>query len=407
MSRCVLIVGASVGGATAALPLREAGIETILLERELCKPKPCGGAVPPAAFRDFDIPQHVIDRKIRHCLVVSPGGREIAFPVVGTTPSDEDYVAMVRREVFDGFLRERAQERGARLVHGTLLRLSINDAGVEARYRDSQGNEHTIHADAVIGADGSYSTTAKALGLQAPPDSVGLQERIALPPEKMARWQETADMYLGRDVSPDFYGWVFPKGDHITVGVGIGRKHAKRGKQFLANLKARLGDALDGGEVLAYEAHVLPMTPYKHMAFDRAMLVGDAARLVVRTSGEGIYWAMKSGELAARVLVKHLDNPTAQNLREYEREWWREHGGMYSFLRFLEVWGYGNQRQMEVFSDMCRNQDVQRLTFDSYMHKKMVPAPWMAQLKMTRDILVSQARHYLLAPLTANARREA
>jgi geranylgeranyl reductase len=68
---------------------------------------------------------------------------------------------------------------------------------------------------------------------------------------------------------------------------------------------------------------------------------------------------------------------------------------MYRFLRYLERWGYGNERQMEVFTEMCRNKDVQRLTFDSYMHKKMAPAPWLAQLKMTKDILVSQARHYL------------
>jgi geranylgeranyl reductase len=104
---------------------------------------------------------------------------------------------------------------------------------------------------------------------------------------------------------------------------------------------------------------------------------------------------MKSGQMAAQVLAEHLDAPTAANLRQYERRWWKQYGTMYKFLRYLQKWGYGNERQMEVFTEMCRNHDVQRLTFDSYMHKTMAPVPWLAQMKMTGDILVSQVRNYV------------
>ncbi|MCU0491116.1 MAG: geranylgeranyl diphosphate reductase [Chloroflexaceae bacterium] len=395
MAQRVLIVGASVGGATAATTLRAAGIETIMLEKELVKAKPCGGAVPPAAFREFDLPQQLIDRKVKNCLIVSPSGQETHVPVAGTVPTSDDYVAMVRREVFDGFLRQRAQERGATLIHGSLVGLQVNGAGVEARYRDQQGREHMLFADAVIGADGAYSPTAKFLGLPALPRAVAIQERIVLPPERMARWADTADLYLGYEVSPDLYAWAFPKRDHIAVGIGAGPGHTQAAKQLLVNLKQRLGPALDGGQLVLREAHALPMEPRRHMVFDRAMLVGDAAGLVVHTSGEGIYWAMKSGEMAAQTLAEYLDAPTAKNLRQYERRWWKQYGTMYQFLRFLQWWGYGNERQMEVFTEMCRNHDVQRLTFDSYMHKTMAPAPWLAQMKMTGDILLSEARNYL------------
>ena len=68
---------------------------------------------------------------------------------------------------------------------------------------------------------------------------------------------------------------------------------------------------------------------------------------------------------------------------------------MYRFLQWLQKWGYGNERQMEVFTDMCRNKDVQQLTFESYMHKNMARVPWVAQMRMTGDILASQIRHYL------------
>jgi geranylgeranyl reductase len=399
MAQRVLIVGASVGGATAASTLRAAGIETILLERELVKPKPCGGAVPPAAFHEFDIPHSLIDRKVKNCLIVSPSDQHVNVPVAGSTPGSDDYVAMVRREVFDHWLRDRAVAQGAELVHGTLTGLTITDRGVRAIYRspsDPTSPEQVIHADVIIGADGAYSPTAKLLGLPPTKRAIAIQERIMLPPEKMARWHDTADLYLGYDVSPDFYGWAFPKYDHITVGIGAGPNNSQQARALLANMKARLGPALEGGTLKLREAHALPMEPRRHMAFDRAMLIGDAAGLVVHTSGEGIYWAMKSGQMAAQVLTEYLDAPTAKNLRAYERQWWRTYGTMYSFLRWLEWWGYGNERQMEVFTEMCANKDVQRLTFDSYMHKRMAPAPWLTQMRMTGDILVREVRHHLL-----------
>lgn len=403
MTQRVLIIGASVGGATAAATLRTAGIETIMLERDLVRPKPCGGAVPPAAFHEFDLPQHLIDRKVHNCLVASPSDQRTTFPVAGTVPSKDDYVAMVRREVFDGFLRERALQRGAELIQGKLAGLQVNHSGVEATYSDPQGQRHTIRADVVIGADGAYSPTAHFLGLQPTRRAIALQERIKLPPEKLAPWTDRADIYLGHRVSPDLYAWAFPKLDHVAIGIGAGFGNTRDARRLLDNLKVRLASELEGGEVILREAHALPMEPRKHMAFERAMLIGDAAGLVVHTSGEGIYWAMKSGELAAHVLTASLDAPSVQNLRRYEQLWWEQYGSMYTFLRYLQMWGYGNERQMEVFTEMCRNRDVQRLTFDSYMHKQMVPVPWLAQMKMTGDIIASQIKNYLLRRPTPTA----
>jgi len=171
-------------------------------------------------------------------------------------------------------------------------------------------------------------------------------------------------------------------------------------RQFLANLKERVAGDLVGGETFMEEAHALPIHPRRKMAFDRAMLIGDAAGLVVGTSGEGIYWAMKSGKNAALTLVDVLPDTSEKALHQYDRQWWKEYGTMYRFLRWLQRWGYGNQRQKEVFTDMCRNKDVQQLTFESYMFKQMTPVPWLAQMRMTGDILASQLRHYLPGNIT-------
>ncbi len=393
----VLVVGASVGGSTAAETLAKAGVPVIMLERDLARVKPCGGAVPPVAFDEFDLPQSLISRKVHHALVHSPTERQAAIDVIGTGgTNDNNYIAMCCREEFDGFVRNRAVERGAMLIEGQLQDLKVDANGVTATYRERASNSvKTIRVAAVIGADGAYSPTAKALGLPNLPRCVAIQERIRLPDDKMARWADTADLYLGSEVSPDLYAWAFPKKDHVAVGMGAGHGHTKNAKQHLENLKRRIAPELAGGEIILQEAHALPMHPRPRIAFDRAMLIGDAAGMVVGTSGEGIYWAMKSGKIAAEVLAESLPNPSAQALRRYEKTWWKTYGTMYRFLQWLQKWGYGNERQMEVFTDMCRNKDVQQLTFESYMHKNMAPMPWLAQMRMTGDILASQVRHYL------------
>jgi geranylgeranyl reductase len=392
----IVVVGASVGGSTAANTLAQAGLPVILLERDLNWVKPCGGALPPVAFEEFDIPERLIARKVHKATIHSPSERVAEIDVAGRKKRSNDYVAMTCREELDPYLRNRAVANGAELIEGKLTGLSVEADGVKVTYtlKGSRASR-VIDAEAVIGADGAYSTTAKLLNLPRLPQCVAIQERIALPPDRMARWEDTASLYLGEDISPDLYAWVFPKADHVAVGCGAGPGKTKDMRRLLANLKRRLGDQIAGGRVIMEEAHALPIHPRKHMAFNRVMLIGDAAGLVAGTSGEGIYWAMKSGQYAAQTLAEVLPQTSAAALRKYERRWWKEYGTMYRFLRWLQRWGYSSRRQMEVFTDMCRNRDVQQLTFESYMHKRMAPVPWAAQMRMTGDIIAAQIRHYL------------
>lgn len=391
----ILVVGASVGGATAANTLAMAGIPVVLLEKDLSWVKPCGGALPPVAFEEFALPQSLISRKVHKTLIHSPSKRTTEIDVVGVQESVRDYVAMACREDLDPFLRRRAVDNGAQLIEGQLLDLRIDEMGITAVYREKYGRgKQELRATAVIGADGAYSTTAKLLGLPRLPRCIAIQERIRLPEDKMARWEDTAELYLGHDVSPDLYAWVFPKSDHVAVGCGAGPGNTAVARQLLSNLKERIAADIAGGEIFLEEAHALPIHPRPHLAYERAMLIGDAAGLVAGTSGEGIYWAMKSGKMAAETLIQVLPNTSVAALRHYEQNWWKEYRTMYRFLQWLQKWGYGNERQMEVFTDMCRNRDVQQLTFESYMHKNMTPVPWLAQMRMTGDILAAQVRHY-------------
>jgi len=125
------------------------------------------------------------------------------------------------------------------------------------------------------------------------------------------------------------------------------------------------------------------------------VLVGDAAGLVQQTSGEGIYWAMKSGEMAAQAIAKHIDAPTAANLRkDYDKPWWKAYRTTYFFLEFLQRISYNSDLQREIFAKMCDDPDVQRLTFDSYLAKHIEPAPWTVQMRMTKNWISTAAREW-------------
>ena len=97
----ILVVGASVGGSTAAHTLAQAGVPVTMLEHDLSYVKPCGGALPPVAFSEFDIPESLISRKVNKTLVHSPSERLAEVEVSGMHGRDADYVAMVTREELD------------------------------------------------------------------------------------------------------------------------------------------------------------------------------------------------------------------------------------------------------------------------------------------------------------------
>jgi geranylgeranyl diphosphate/geranylgeranyl-bacteriochlorophyllide a reductase len=390
----VLVVGGGPGGATAGKTLAQHGIETYVLERSFSKPKPCGGAIPPLVMSEFGVPEHVLDCRMTTCAVYSPTDRETDIDVRGTKPTDHDFVGMVRREVFDNYLRQDAARAGANLIEAKMTNLEVRPDGVTVTYLE-KGKEKTLHADAVIGADGAYSTVAKTVGAPRVPQAVAMHYRIRLPESQMQEWRSRAELYLGQDVSPDFYGWIFPKYDHLSVGVGAGPEKSQNVRRYLDNLVARAGTKLSDGDIYCTEAHALPMRPRKQIAFDRALLVGDAAGMVVNTSGEGIYWAMKSGKLAADVLAKNIEQPSAANLAEYGVKWKKQYGSMYRFLEGLQRVYYGSNPKFEVFTQMCRDGDVQRLTFDSYLHKEMARLPVTSGLKILGKMWFNFARFNL------------
>jgi len=403
----VAVVGSGPAGSSAAETLAKAGIETYLFERKLDNAKPCGGAIPLCMVGEFELPPEIIDRRVRNMKMISPSNVEVDIHL----PKEDEYIGMCRREVLDGFMRDRAAKLGANLINGTVYQLDIptnNTDPYTLHYADhsnkskAKGEMKTLKVDLVIGADGANSRVAKAIDAGDYNYAIAFQERIRLPEDKMAFYQDMAEMYVGKDVSPDFYAWVFPKYDHVAVGTGTMKVNKAIIKDLQVGIRTRAAKKLEGGEIIKVEAHPIPEHPRPRRVVGRVALVGDAAGTVTKSSGEGIYFAAKSARMCAETIVETSNNgqrvPTEKDLKLYLKRWDKKYGMTYKVLDIMQRVFYNSDASREAFVEMCADVDVQRLTFDSYLYKTVVPASPLVQIKLTAKTIGSLLRGNALAP---------
>ncbi|WP_288262292.1 geranylgeranyl reductase [uncultured Prochlorococcus sp.] len=409
----VAVIGGGPSGSCAAEILAKSGIKTWLFERKLDNAKPCGGAIPLCMVEEFDLPESIIDRKVRNMKMISPSNREVDIILDDIYPgSKKEYIGMLRREVMDSFMRNRAADLGATLVNGLVSKIETgtNKQGpytlhyTETLNDQSEVKGKQLEVDLIVGADGATSRVAKAMDAGDYNYAVAIQERIKLPKEEMKYYEDRAEMYVGTDVSPDFYGWVFPKYDHVAAGTGTMKQNGGLIKSLQIGVRERAKKRLVNGEVIKVEAHPIPEHPRPRRVVGRMALVGDAAGYVTKSSGEGIYFAAKSGRMCAEQIVESSKNgkiiPTEKDLKIYLKKWDKKYGTTYTVLDILQRIFYTSDGAREAFVEMCGDMDVQRLTFDSYLYKTVVAMKPLQQLKLTFLTLGSVLRGKALAPST-------
>jgi len=378
-----VVVGGGPAGATAAQTLAQKGKHVLLLDKR-GRIKPCGGAIPPRLIKDFQIPDELLVAKAKSARMVSPLGKTVDIPI------ENGFVGMVDRAQFDEWLRKRAVAAGAVREDGLFETLQREGANVRIYYRTrgaldgDQGAVKSVLARAVVGADGAKSQVGRSAGVKGCAEAnyvFAYHEIIKTPSDKPLSFDGTrCDVLYQKPVSPDFYGWVFPHGDTISIGTGSADKGFSL-RNAVAKLRADIG--LDGAELIRHEGAPLPMKPLKKWDDgQQVVLAGDAAGVVAPASGEGIYYAMLGGQLAGEAVAEFVDSKDPAKLQLARKRFMKEHRMTFLVLGVMQYFWYSTDKRRESFVKMCEDKDVQKLTFESYMNKKLVRKKPMAHLKI-------------------------
>ncbi len=380
MTYDVVVVGGGPAGATAAHELARRGRSVLLLDRAW-RVKPCGGAVPPQLLTDFEVPESLLVARINEARMISPKGRNVDIPV------GPGFVGMVDRDVFDEWLRARAAAAGAARRTGAFIRREHDADGVaRVVYTDGRsrhGAEQSVRARFIIGADGALSQVARQCIPRADEGKFvfAYHEIVESPTvDSEAFAHDRCDVYYQSPLSPDFYAWIFPHGKTTSIGTGSLQKGFSL-KGSVARLREATG--LDQARTIRTEGAPIPLHPLPIWDDGKeVVLAGDAAGVVAPASGEGIFYAMTGGRLAADAVEAALATRSARALASARKRFMRAHGQVFWVLDIMQRFWYTDDDRRERFVAICRDEDVQRLTFDAYMRKRLVRAKPLSHVRI-------------------------
>lgn len=329
----VTIVGAGPAGSTTAKILAEKGWNILILEKErFPRDKPCGGGIPARVLHRYP---YIVNDKIIEAYsyggtVYSPS-MKYKIELKKTTP----IIATTLRKTFDTALVHFATDAGARLQEGTTVTgVSLTGPQTHATTATGEGYNSSI----IVGADGVHSTIAKTLGMRKPGTQHGvcvLQEFPIPSPILDTYFSEKRRCLIhSRFMEQPGYGWVFPKKEHVNIGFGAIQPETgptfnlrECYQKYLTYLKDQhlIPNELPEAPI---KGGVTPVRPLEKTYMDRLLLVGDAGGFVNPLSGEGIYYAMASGEIAAQLITEALEKNdcSSQFLSQDQTRWHKDFG---------------------------------------------------------------------------------
>ncbi len=307
-----VIIGGGPSGANAARSLAESGEDVILIEKDFSFEKPCGGGLFIRAFDEFNIPKSLIKKRVDTIDIVSPTLEKVSVDI-------SDFpLGVVYRQEFDHTLRQLAEASGAKVIEAKMDTITTQAESIIVEAHRPDGQTIRVLAEYAIVADGVNSPSRRRLLGEVP--SRVLTYYADLHDEETASCQ----FWFGDDISPGYYAWIFPHHEGVNVGLVADDKHRMR--QFYDRFFDKAGIEESAPKPKGYFIpHWKPMTLYR----DRVFYVGDSASLVLPFTYEGIYYALKSGKLAAEAIIKN-------DQKLYEKSWNDLYLKKFKFLRILQ-----------------------------------------------------------------------
>jgi geranylgeranyl reductase family protein len=296
-----IVVGAGPAGSVTAIHLARGGARVLLLDKaRFPRDKPCGGGLTMRAVRELPVsPEPAVEHRVDRL------GLRLRYGTRFERRGREPLILMTQRVRLDHYLVEQAAAEGVDVRDG----VKVTDVAADERRVSLRVDGEPTEADVLVGADGANGTVRRTLGLGRDYVlGVAFEGNVANDVIGDDRYRGVAELELG--IIPGGYGWVFPKGDHVNVGVGGWEREGPGLRTHLAELCRQHGIPHEAVEAL--RGHRLPLRrPGSTASRGRALVVGDAAGLVDPLSGDGMYEAFVSARLATGAVLDLLAGRSA------------------------------------------------------------------------------------------------
>lgn len=343
----VIVVGAGPSGATAAKCLAENGIKVALIDKDkFPRDKPCGGGLPTRVLKRFPYTVDLID-SISYGSVTYSSSLRYKFKIL----RDKPVIATVMRRDFDYGLVKIAVAKGAELISNSNVKeITIDDKKSTVIFE----NDKSIESELVIGADGVRSIVADKSNLSKKSDEICLclleeQQMTEKDIKKYFSYKKIVHIFI-KTKGISGYGWVFPKKNYVNIGIGefYTGSNSKKPHSNLKDVFDKYIEILKDKKILPnnfkiknLQGGALPVFPLEKTYCDRVLLCGDAAGFINPITGEGIYYAMTSGELAAKISINALEKNdfSEKTLSKYQKNWQNDFGKDLKILgKFNKQW---------------------------------------------------------------------
>ncbi|HEY6907092.1 MAG TPA: NAD(P)/FAD-dependent oxidoreductase [Ignavibacteriaceae bacterium] len=361
----IIVVGAGPAGSMAARYAAQMGVSVLMLEkdRDVGYPVRCGEAVSKEGVEEFITPDEKwIAAVINKFSFNAPDGTEVVIEF-----GDAGYV--LERRIFDYELARTAAAEGAEILTRCYVNgLLFNDGKVNGVKYEYGGEQHELHSKVVIAADGVESRVGRWAGLKTHIDFRDMESAVQITAANIPVEQDTLYFYFGKDVAPNGYFWIFPKGNNkANIGLGINGLIGKK-KSAQSFLNDFMNKHYPGAPVLTTIAGGVPCsTTLSKISAPGILLTGDAARQVNPLSGGGIASGMIGGSIAGKIAAEAVKRNRLDHIMTYDNAWEKRLGKRHEIFDRIKngIYNFSDEK----FNSIARS--FNKVPYDKRTLKKL------------------------------------